>query len=78
MTNWRMGTSTIDSSQRGPAGNSQVSEPSTYMKPQKMNHPAIDRIHDDRRKGVKRTVTICIVVVAAFFLVSFVQIMLMK
>jgi hypothetical protein len=44
----------------------------------KMNQPAIDPTHDDRRKGVRRTVTICMVVVAAFFLVSFVQIVLMK
>ncbi len=43
-----------------------------------MNQPAIDAIQNDRRKGVKRTVTVCLVVVAVFFLVSFVQIVLMK
>jgi hypothetical protein len=44
----------------------------------KMQHPAIDPSDADRRKGVRRTVTILVVIVAAFFLVSFVQILLMK
>jgi hypothetical protein len=33
---------------------------------------------DARRKGVRRTVTILVSVVVAFFLLSFVQIVLMK
>jgi hypothetical protein len=37
-----------------------------------------DRTSEDRRKGVRRTVTILVLIVAAFFLVSFVQIVLMK
>lgn len=48
------------------------------MTPEKMNQPAIDTVDDDRRKGVRRTVTICVVVVLVFFLISFVQIVLMK
>ncbi len=48
------------------------------MTSKKMNHLATDAIDEDRRKGVRRTVTICVVVVAVFFLVSFVQIVLMK
>lgn len=44
----------------------------------KMPHPVTDQVDDDRRKGVRRTVTILVVIVAAFFLVSFVQIVLMK
>jgi hypothetical protein len=43
-----------------------------------MNQPAVDPIQDDRRKGVRRTVTICVLVVLVFFLISFVQIVLMK
>ena len=43
-----------------------------------MNQPAMDPNQQARRKGVRRTVTICVLVVAAFFLVSFVQIVLMK
>ena len=34
--------------------------------------------NDDRRKGVRRTVAILVAIVAAFFLVSFAQIVLMK
>ena len=44
----------------------------------KMFHPVTAPVDDDRRKGVRRTVTILVVIVAAFFLVSFAQIMLMK
>ncbi|WEN15242.1 hypothetical protein PY254_00750 [Rhodanobacter sp. AS-Z3] len=33
---------------------------------------------DNRRKGVRRTVTILVAIVAFFFLISFVQIVLMK
>ncbi len=43
-----------------------------------MNQPAIDAVQNDRRKGVRRTVTICVMVVAVFFLISFVQIVLMR
>jgi hypothetical protein len=38
----------------------------------------MDQATRDRRKGVRRTVTILVLIVAAFFLVSFVQIVLMK
>ncbi|MGH8159156.1 MAG: hypothetical protein ACREPQ_13620 [Rhodanobacter sp.] len=44
----------------------------------KMQYPVTDQVDGDRRKGVRRTVTILVVIVAAFFLVSFVQIVLMK
>ncbi len=37
-----------------------------------------DQATEDQRKGVRRTVTILVLIVAAFFLVSFVQIVLMK
>ena len=40
--------------------------------------PVTDQVGEYRRKGVRRTVTILVVIVAAFFLVSFAQIMLMK
>ncbi len=43
-----------------------------------MTQRKVDRTSDDRRKGVRRTVTILVLIVAAFFLVSFVQIVLMK
>jgi hypothetical protein len=43
-----------------------------------MTQRNLDRTSEDRRKGVRRTVTILVVIVAAFFLVSFVQIVLMK
>ena len=49
-----------------------------HMTQPKMQQPAIDWSDADRRKGVRRTVTILAVIVAAFFLVSFVQIVLMK
>jgi hypothetical protein len=48
------------------------------MKQPKMSQTTIDQYDAERRKGVRRTVTILAVIVAAFFLVSFVQIMLMK
>jgi hypothetical protein len=48
------------------------------MTPQKMDHAATDRAGADARKGVRRTVTILVVIVAAFFLLSFLQILLMK
>ncbi|WP_189339743.1 hypothetical protein [Rhodanobacter denitrificans] len=41
------------------------------------NHPAADD-GEDRRKGVRRTVTVLVSIVLAFFLLSFLQIMLMK
>ncbi|WP_168170808.1 hypothetical protein [Rhodanobacter sp. C01] len=44
----------------------------------KMQQAVIDQFDAERRKGVRRTVTILVVIVAAFFLVSFVQIVLMK
>jgi hypothetical protein len=43
-----------------------------------MTQQESDRTSEDRRKGVRRTVTILVLIVAAFFLVSFVQIVLMK
>lgn len=44
----------------------------------KMPQPMMDQVDEGRRKGVRRTVTILVAIVAAFFLVSFVQIVLMK
>jgi hypothetical protein len=78
MTNWLTATSTIDPSRSGPARNSRASTQPTQKTPEKMNQPAVDPIQDDRRKGVRRTVTICVLVVLVFFLISFVQIVLMK
>ncbi|HEY0198363.1 MAG TPA: hypothetical protein VGC19_07460 [Rhodanobacter sp.] len=49
-----------------------------FMTQQKASHATIDPISDSRRKGVRRTVTILVAIVAAFFLVSFLQIVLMK
>jgi hypothetical protein len=43
-----------------------------------MTQQESDRTSEERRKGVRRTVTILVLIVAAFFLVSFVQIVLMK
>ncbi|HWU75039.1 MAG TPA: hypothetical protein VN043_00925 [Rhodanobacter sp.] len=37
-----------------------------------------DRHADENRRGVRRTVTILVTVVLAFFALSFVQILLMK
>ncbi len=48
------------------------------MTQQKTNPATIDPVSDDRRKGVRRTVTILVAIVAAFFLVSFLQIVLMR
>jgi hypothetical protein len=48
------------------------------MTQQKTSPATIDPVSDDRRKGVRRTVTITAVIALAFFLVSFVQIVLMK
>jgi hypothetical protein len=48
------------------------------MTQQKTSSATIDPVSDDRRKGVRRTVTITAVIALAFFLVSFVQIVLMK
>ena len=48
------------------------------MTQQTTNHPATDGIGDDRRKGVRRTVTVLVAIVLFFFLISFVQIVLMK
>jgi hypothetical protein len=47
------------------------------MKQATMKHPAAD-VEDNRRKGVRRTVTVLVAIVAFFFLISFVQILLMK
>ena len=49
-----------------------------HMTQPKMQHVAIDQYDAERRKGVRRTVKILVVIAAAFFLVSFVQIVLMK
>ena len=49
-----------------------------HMAQPKMQQAVTDQFDADRRKGVRRTVTILVVIVAAFFLVSFVQILLMK
>ena len=43
-----------------------------------MAQPMTNHEIDGRRKGVRRTVTILVSVVAAFFLLSFVQIVMMK
>jgi hypothetical protein len=43
-----------------------------------MTQPMLEQSIDDRRKGVRRTVTILVSVVVAFFLLSFVQIVMMK
>ena len=48
------------------------------MTQQRTRSAAIDPVSDDRRKGVRRTVTITAAIALAFFLVSFVQIVLMK
>jgi len=43
-----------------------------------MAQPMTNHEIDGRRKGVRRTVTILVSVVVAFFLLSFVQIVMMK
>ncbi len=43
-----------------------------------MTPPMTDKNLTDSRRGVRRTVTILVTVVVAFFVLSFVQIMLMK
>jgi hypothetical protein len=43
-----------------------------------MTPQEIDQVTGQQRRGVRRTVTILVLIVAAFFLVSFVQIVLMK
>jgi hypothetical protein len=43
-----------------------------------MTQPMTDKSLTDSRRGVRRTVTILVTVVLAFFALSFVQIMLMK
>jgi uncharacterized membrane protein len=43
-----------------------------------MTQQKMDQTTEERRKRVRRTVTILVLIVAAFFLVSFVQIVLMK
>jgi hypothetical protein len=48
------------------------------MTQQKTSSATTDPVSDDRRKGVRRTVTITAAIALAFFLVSFVQIVLMK
>ena len=48
------------------------------MTQQPASSATVDPASDDRRKGVRRTVTITAAIALAFFLVSFVQIVLMK
>ncbi|MBQ4854948.1 hypothetical protein IMW82_09730 [Rhodanobacter sp. B2A1Ga4] len=48
------------------------------MTQQTTNHPATDDVDNDRHKGVRRTVTVLVAIVLFFFLISFVQIVLMK
>lgn len=48
------------------------------MTQHKASSATAEPVSDDRRKGVRRTVTITVAIAAAFFLVSFVQIVLMK
>ncbi len=43
-----------------------------------MTQQTTDQVSEASRRGVRRTVTILVVVVAFFFLLSFVQIVLMK
>ncbi len=66
MTSWRTATSTTD-----------LKKP-IRMTQQRTRSAAIDPVSDDPRKGVRRTVTITAAIALAFFLVSFVQIVLMK
>ena len=47
-------------------------------KPVDMTQQTTDQVSEASRRGVRRTVTILVVVVAFFFLLSFVQIVLMK
>jgi hypothetical protein len=78
MTNWHTVTSTIDSCDQGSVGNGRATQQKIQMTPNEMSQPAMNPEQNDPRRGVRRTVTICVVVVVAFFLVSFVQILLMK
>jgi hypothetical protein len=48
------------------------------MTQQHNSSATVDPVSDNRRKGVRRTVTITAAIALAFFLVSFVQIVLMK
>ena len=41
-------------------------------------NPIMQTGDNDRRKGVRRTVTVLVAIVLFFFLISFVQIVLMK
>ena len=43
-----------------------------------MDHPAMDHPSEDRRKGLRRTVTVLVSIVVLIFLLTFVQILLMK
>ena len=47
------------------------------MKQETTKHPVAGG-EPNRRKGVRRTVTVLVAIVAFFFLISFVQIVLMK
>ncbi|WP_157581966.1 MULTISPECIES: hypothetical protein [Rhodanobacter] len=47
------------------------------MKQETTRSPVADG-DDSRRRGVRRTVTVLVAIVAFFFLISFVQIVLMK
>lgn len=48
------------------------------MTQQTTGSPAMNGMDDDQRKGVRRTVTVLVSVVLFFFVLSFVQILLMK
>ncbi len=78
MTNWHTVTSPIEPCDQGSVGNGRAIQQKMQMSPNKLSQPAMNPEQQDPRRGVRRTVTICVVVVAAFFLVSFVQILLMK
>jgi hypothetical protein len=71
---WRTVTSTIDLSPRA----SRPASAGHHKKPIRMTQQDMDHATDNRRKGVRRTVTILVVIVAVSFLVSFLQIVLMK
>jgi hypothetical protein len=43
-----------------------------------MTEQAMDPSDGERRKGVRRTVTVLVAIVLAFFVLSFLQIVLMK
>lgn len=75
MKNSRTATCTTDPSRlpRAYPGSGQLQQ-----KPIRMTQQMTDKSSTDSRRGVRRTVTILVTVVLAFFALSFVQIMLMK